>query len=62
MFFLPERAEPPAEIHELPVESRQLIGALRFSSLGDCSSLGCHSRSTVWSTLCWAQSSEGPVS
>ena len=29
MFFLPERAEPPAEIHELPVESRQLIGALR---------------------------------
>ena len=34
MFLLPERAEQPAEITELPVEARQHIGALRLSSLG----------------------------
>jgi len=32
MFLLPERAQPAAQVHELPVESRQLSGALRFGS------------------------------
>ena len=29
MFLLPERAQPAPQVHELPVESRQLSGALR---------------------------------
>ena len=29
-----ERAQPAPQVHELPVESRQLSGALRFGSLG----------------------------
>ena len=32
MFLLPERAQPAPQVHELPVESRQLSGALRFGS------------------------------
>ena len=30
MFVLPERAQLPPQAHELPVESRQLSGALLF--------------------------------
>ena len=30
MFLLPERAQPAPQVHELPVESRQLSGALLF--------------------------------
>jgi len=30
--LLPERAQAAPEVHELPVESRQLSGALRFGS------------------------------
>ena len=30
--MLPERAQPASQVHELPVESRQLRGALRFGS------------------------------
>jgi hypothetical protein len=32
MFLLPERAQPATQVHKLPVESRQLSGALRFGS------------------------------
>jgi|TARA_B100000513_G_scaffold66088_1_gene26149 hypothetical protein len=32
MFLLPERAQPAPQVHKLPVESRQLSGALRFGS------------------------------
>ena len=30
MFLLPERAQQAPQVHELPVESRQLSGALQF--------------------------------
>ena len=32
MFLLPECAQPASQVDELPDESRQLIGALRFGS------------------------------
>ena len=53
MFLLPERAQPASQVHELPVESRQLSGALRFGSQS-----GHVGRSA---DSCWAQSSSGAL-
>ena len=50
MFLLPERAQPASQVHELPVESRQLSGALRFGSQS-----GHVGRAA---DLCWAQSED----
>ena len=51
MFLLPERAQPASQVHELPVESRQLSGALRFGSQS-----GHVGRSA---DSCWAQKFRG---
>ena len=48
--MLPDRAQPAPQVHELPVESRQLSGALRFGSQS-----GHVGRSA---DLCWAQSED----
>ena len=52
-FLLPERAQPAPEVHELPVESRQLSGALR------CGSQSGHVGRSADS--CWAQSRSGAL-
>ena len=51
MFLLPARAQPAPQVHELPVESRQLSGALRFGSQS-----GQHVGRSA--DLCWAQSED----